>query len=87
MALPTKTTISTLQFSGDGSPWCDVAAKAAVNLDALEYSLDGSPWWGIEDASASNPIKSVTAVTWAAIKKIGGIILANIKKIGGVSTT
>jgi len=86
MALLSKTNITTLQYSADGSPFCHVATKSSINLDTIEYSSDGSPWYGVEDVTVTDVIKKVSNQTWNTIKKIGGIILANIKKIGGIST-
>jgi hypothetical protein len=46
--------IKTLQFSLDGSPWCNVAGNSSIDTDTMEFSLDGSPWWGhVETAIAS----------------------------------
>lgn len=51
MALPTKTEVQTGEFSADGSPAINVAAKSEIDTDTLEYSLDGSPWWGTEETA------------------------------------
>lgn len=55
MARPTKTEVQTGEYSLDGSPAINVAAKSTVDLDTLEYSLDGSPWYGVEETSAPAP--------------------------------
>jgi hypothetical protein len=85
MARPTKTQILTGEYSGDGSPWVDVAAKSGIDLDTLEFSLDGSPWYGIEDAAAVANIKKWNATAWASLKKINGTAIASVKKVN--STT
>lgn len=46
-----------------------------------------SPFAIIFEASITDPIKSISNITWSLIKKTGSIVKANIKKIGGVSTT
>jgi hypothetical protein len=55
MARPTKTQVLTLEYSLDGSPHANVAAKSSIDVDNLEYSLDGSPWYGTEETSAPAP--------------------------------
>ena len=64
MALPTKTEVLTGEFSGDGSPAINVAAKSTVDADTLEYSADGAPWWGVEDAGAPPATVFVPMVMW-----------------------
>lgn len=83
MALPTKSDVSTLAFSLDGSPWQKVAAKPGIELDTLEYSLDGSPWYGLEDA-ATVGIKTWNGISIANVKTINGVAIANIKTINGI---
>lgn len=51
MARPTKTEVLTLEYSLDGSPHVNVAAKSTIDLDTIENSLDGSPWYGAEETS------------------------------------
>lgn len=51
MALPTKTQVLTGEYSLDGSPAVNVAAKSTIDPNTLEYSLDGSPWWGVEETT------------------------------------
>lgn len=51
MARPTKTQVLTGEYSLDGSPHVNVAAKSGIDLNTLEYSLDGSPWHGTEETS------------------------------------
>jgi hypothetical protein len=58
MALPTRDQVLTGEYSMDGSPAINVAAKSGIDADSLEYSLDGSPWWGTEVSAAASPIKS-----------------------------
>lgn len=84
MALPTKSEVSTGQYSADGSPFIQVAAKSGINVDTLEYSADGSPWWGTEDGPPpSGEIAKVAGVLIANIGKIAGIPIASIGKIAG----
>ena len=58
MALPTKTSVQTGQFSADGSPWVQVGAKSSINLDTLELSKDGGPWYGTEAAASGGAFTS-----------------------------
>lgn len=71
MALPSSTTVQTLQFSLDGSPWCKVAAKSGIDLDGLGFSLDGSPWWGVEVATGTTTWKLYVGVTQITTMYIG----------------
>lgn len=64
MALPTKIEVQTGEFSADGSPAINVAAKSAIDTDTLEYSLDGSPWWGTEEGTAPPATAFVPRVMW-----------------------
>ncbi len=70
MALPTKTSVQTGQFSADGSPWVQVAAKSSINLDILELSKDGGPWYGTEDAASGG---AFTLTASAGVFSITGI--------------
>ena len=55
MSLPTRDNVLTLDYSGDGSPFCLIAAKSGIELDSLDYSGDGSPWWGLEVSGGEPP--------------------------------
>lgn len=60
MARPTKTQVQTGEYSLDGSPAINVAAKSTVDPDTLEYSLDGSTWHGTEEtAPAATTFKPI----------------------------
>ena len=47
MALPDRDSLLTMNWSGNGSPFCHVAAKSGIDLDGLDWSMIGSPWWGL----------------------------------------
>jgi len=47
MALPTRTNLLTLDYSENGSPFCNIASKSGISLDGLDYSENGSPFWGL----------------------------------------
>ena len=82
MSLSTRDYILTGQFSADGSPWVQVAAKSSIELDSLEFSVDGSPWWGVEFAAAvGGNVKKFIVVPFANVKKAIGVSRINIKRI------
>ncbi len=85
MARPTKIEILTGEFSDDGSPWINIGAKPAVDLDTLEYSDDGSPWYGVEEISAGGNIKTWDGITFANAKTINSVAIANVKTINGIT--
>ena len=85
MALPTRANVLTMDYSGNGSPFCLVAAKAGIELDGLDYSMVGSPWWGLEAPAVGGNIEKVATVTYDAdIESVAGITRANIQKVAGV---
>lgn len=47
MALTTTSDLSALDYSFDGSPFCQIAGASDVITDGLDYSFDGSPFWAI----------------------------------------
>lgn len=56
-------TISSTQYSTDGSPWVLIATKDTIDLDTLQYSFDGSPWYGIMVESPA-PANSTNFMFW-----------------------
>lgn len=83
MALPTKSDLLTGQFSADGSPFVQVAAKAGIDTNTLEYSADGSPFWAVPETGGGGGgnVKKFVTVPIANIKKALGVPAANIKRI------
>ena len=61
MALPSRNDLLTMDFSQDGRPFCQVAAKSGIELDGLDYSSVGSPWWGVEVGGATTHKQAVDA--------------------------
>lgn len=69
----TKTQITTLAFSADGSPWVRINASE-LNANHLIFSKDGSPWWGhsggsIETIITGN-VKRILKVDWPYVKTV-----------------
>jgi hypothetical protein len=67
------TKINTLEFSHDGSPWCD-SPVGGVKVNNLDLSIDGSPWWANPQGSIENIItgnvKRILKVDWPYVKTI-----------------
>lgn len=74
----TKTQITTLAFSADGSPWVRINASE-LNANHLIFSKDGSPWWGHANSGVPPQIRH--------IKAINRVVREHIKKYNGVSET
>lgn len=62
--------IKSLQYSLDGSPWARIGISSTMDLDSLQYSLDGSPWWGIKpvatEAWTTKSLKWHNGSIWVA---------------------
>jgi hypothetical protein len=72
MALPDVTTVLSLDYSMDGSPWCKVVAKAGITPTSLDYSMDGSPWVGTEYSAGTayyQTLDAATSATAALVRK------------------
>jgi len=88
MAIPTKTTLQTLTYSGNGEPFVRVASKSSQDADGLVYSKDGSPFWFIEESGGvTYNIAKINGVAIEGISKVNGISLASLSKLNGVSVT
>lgn len=62
-------TVKSLVFSADGSPWARIAVSSTIGVNSLQFSLDGSPWWGVQPSALSWTTKSLkyyTGGTWIA---------------------
>lgn len=60
--MPTTDDLKSLQYSFDGSPFCQVDASFLVNTNTLQYSFDGSPFWALSppnDGTWSNKVIKV----------------------------
>jgi hypothetical protein len=60
-ALPTQSTITTLNFVKNGMPWCGVPAKSTINPQTLDYVKNGLPWGS--DPYGAAGITAVMGVT------------------------
>lgn len=87
MALPSKTEVVTMKFSGNGTPWVQVSPKTAVDLNTMSYSKDGTPWWGVPDGSSSpsSDIATVNGLAYANIATFNGLSMASIGTINGLA--
>lgn len=83
MALPTKSDVSTMKFSRNGSPWVNVVSKSSIDLGAMAFSLDGSPWFGAEDGGAppSSDIASVNSLSYASVGTFNGLSMASVESV------
>jgi len=86
MALPDRDSLLTMNWSGNGSPFCHVAAKSGIDLDGLDWSMIGSPWWGLEvsGAPAGGDIEEIGGVEWTSIEKLSGVTRTDIQKVTGI---
>lgn len=79
----TKTQITTLAFSADGSPWVRINASE-LNAYHLIFSKDGSTWWGHSGGSIGiiiSNVKRILKVDWSKVKKMNGVDMSNVKTI------
>lgn len=99
MPVLTSDQIKTLDYSGDGGPWCRIATKSYIDTKSLDWSADGSPWLGSPDPNSTRLAKEFTGLedalgqtailydeqgtSWGATNKYQEVLFCWIATIGG----
>ena len=68
MALLTPTTVKTMDYSYQGSPFVNVPATSAVITNSLDYSFQGEPFATNDFIPGPRSVKTVNGLAIASVK-------------------